>query len=116
MATDVDLHGPADERTWLVRAVVILQSPTTVFEALRDDRDEVAHAREEAALALIFVAGIGGVLWTPVAGTVMDDPLYDGVLIAVWAFIAGGLYGAVVYWAGALLLLGGSRVAGGRGS
>ena len=34
----------------------------------------------------------------------MDDSDYDGLLVAVWAFLAGGLYGAFAYWAlGAVL-------------
>ena len=117
MSTDADVRGPADERLWLVRAVLVLQSPTAVFEALRDDRDEIARAREEAVLALILLAGIAGVLWTPIAGTLRDDPVYrDGLNVAIWAFIGGGIYGIVGYWVSGLLLWAGIRAARGEGS
>ncbi len=94
------------ERAWLLRALLVLQSPRAVFAALRDDSDEAAHARGEALIALVWLAGIASVLATPVAGRILDDPAYDGILIAVWAFLGGGLFGLAVYFvAGGLLHL-----------
>ncbi len=45
----------------------------------------------------------------------MDDGSYDGVLVAVWAFLAGSLYGAFAYFVFGALLYGGvesARLAG----
>jgi hypothetical protein len=89
-----------DERSWLLRALLVLQSPRPVFAALRDDSDEVAHARSEPILALVWLAGIACVLATPVAGRLLDDFEFDPLLIAVWAFLGGGLFGVAVYFAG----------------
>jgi hypothetical protein len=54
---------------------------------------------------------MAAVLATPTAGALMDKPDYDAALVAVWAFVAGGIYGAVAYglfgfalWFGARLL------------
>ncbi|MDQ2984094.1 MAG: YIP1 family protein [Actinomycetota bacterium] len=117
MATDAEVREPDDERVWLQRAVFVLQSPRAVFEALRDDRDEPARAREEAVLALILLAGIAGVLWTPIAGRLRDDPAFkDALNVAVWAFIGGAIYGIALYWASGALLFAGTRAAGGKGS
>ena len=44
------------------------------------------------------------VLSTTTAGSLLDDGSYDGLLVAVWTFIAGGIYGAFAYFVlGALL-------------
>jgi hypothetical protein len=104
------------DRAWLVRAVRVLFSPREVFAALRDDSRRAAHAREEPITALVILAGIAGVLWTPVAGTVMNDPAYDGLLVAVWAFIGGGFYGVAAYWTLGALLYGGARALGATAS
>jgi hypothetical protein len=101
-----------DERAWLLRALLVLQSPTTVFRAMRDDSTDTARSLEEAVLALVLLAGIASVLWTPVAGRLMDDPAIDGLLVAVWAFIGGGIYGVAVYWAAGAALWAGTRVLG----
>jgi hypothetical protein len=51
-----------------------------------------------------------------VAGRVLDDVEFDGLLIAVWAFLGGGLFGIAVYFAaGGMLQLAG-RALGTRGS
>jgi hypothetical protein len=94
----------------------VLQSPRAVFAALRDDSDEAARARQEPVLALVGLAGIVAVLWTPVAGQLLDDPAVDSLLVAVWAFVGGGFYGFFGYFlAGGLLFLG-LRSAGSAGS
>ena len=105
-----------DERAWLVRALLVLQSPRPVFAALRDDSDEVAKARSEPILALVWLAGIACVLATPVAGRLLDDYEFDGLLIAVWAFLGGGLFGVAVYFAGGGVLQLAARALGTLGS
>jgi hypothetical protein len=93
-----------DERVWLVRAVTVLWRPRATFAGLRDDSDEAARARGEAVLALVLLTGIAGVLWTPVAGKILDDVTLNGLDVAVWAFLGGGIYGIALYFAGGLLL------------
>ena len=76
----------------------MLQSPRSVFAALRDDSDGAAEARQDVAGALVWLAGISGILATTVASTLLDDFELDGALAAVWAFLAGGLYGFFLYY------------------
>ena len=104
------------ERAWLLRGLLVLQSPRAVFAALRDDSDDAARARQEPVTAIVGLAGIAGVLWTPVAGRLLDDPALDGLLVAVWAFVGGGLYGVFSYLAGGGALFLGLRSAGSAGS
>nr|MDQ3823411.1 YIP1 family protein [Actinomycetota bacterium] len=110
------MTAPSDERAWLLRALLVLQSPRAVFAALRDDSDDAARARQESITALVGLAGIAGVLWTPVAGRLLDDPAVDELLVGVWAFVGGGLYGVCSYFAGGALLFLGLRSAGSAGS
>jgi hypothetical protein len=109
-------HPATDERAWLIRALLVLQSPRPVFAALRDDSDDVARARSEPILALVWLAGIACVLATPVAGRVLDDYEFDALVIAVWAFLAGGLFGVASYFAGGGVLQLAGRALGTRGS
>jgi hypothetical protein len=102
-----------DERVWLKRAVLVLVRPHGVLAWLRDDSDDAARARGEALLALVWLAGIAGVLWTPVAGRVLDDVNLDWIDLMVWAFIGGGLYGFAVYFGGGLILYWLTRAVGG---
>jgi hypothetical protein len=76
----------------------VLFSPRAVFAAIRDDSDEAAEARQDVAGALVWLAGISGILATTVASTLLDDVEIDGALAAVWAFLAGGLYGFFLYY------------------
>jgi hypothetical protein len=108
--------APGDERVWLLRAILVLVDPRPVFAGLRDDSDEAAHARQEAVLALVLLAGIASVLWTPVAGRLLDGAGIDGLLVAVWGFVGGGIYGLVLYFAVGAALFGGLRAAGSLGS
>ena len=111
-----DAQQAANERAWLLRALLVLQSPRAVFAALRDDSEDAARARAESIVALVWLAGIACVLATPVAGRVLDDVAFDGLLVAVWAFLGGGLFGIAVYFAaGGMLQLAG-RALGTRGS
>ena len=55
-------------------------------------------------MAIVILAGIAGVLSTSLAGRLMDDPNYDGLNVAVWAFLGGAFYGFLAYWGGGLLV------------
>jgi Yip1 domain len=95
-----------DERFWLRQAIGVLVSPRAVFASLRDDSVEAARARSEAVLALVLLAGIAGVLWTPAVGRLLEDKLvaWDGLLIAVVVFFGGGIYATFAYWTLGLVL------------
>ena len=112
MATD----AASPDREWLLRALLVLQAPRAVFVALRDDSDDSARARQEPLLALIWLAGIAAVLATPVARRVLDDERVDGLILAIWAFIGGGFYGALAFWLGGALLYAAARILGGQGT
>jgi hypothetical protein len=100
----------SSERLWWLRALLVLQAPRPVFAALRDDSDDAADARQEPLVAIVFLAGIAGVLATSVAGRLLDDPAADdGLVVLVWAIVGGGFYGLTAYFlVGALLYLGAS--------
>lgn len=106
----------ADQKAWFLRALVVLQSPRTVFAAIRDDSNEVAEARQEAVAAIVWFAGMAGVLATPVASTILDDVEMDWALLAVWTFLAGGLFGFVFYFVLSKVLQVALRKLGSRGS
>jgi hypothetical protein len=97
------------DRAWWLRVPAVLLSPRSVFFALRDDDDDDVAARSEPVLLLVWLAGAAGVLATSTAAGILDDPNYDAALLAVWAFIAGGIYGVVGY-----LLVGFAVFFGGR--
>ena len=82
----------------------ILRAPVGVFTELRDDSNEAAQERQEAVLLVILLAGIAWVLSTSTAARLLDDSTYDGLLVVVWAFIGGSLYGAFAYFAAGGLL------------
>jgi hypothetical protein len=103
-------------RDWWLRTLLVLQSPRAVFVALRDESAEAVSDRSEQVLMLVWVAGIAYALATPTAGSLLDDSDYDGLLIAVWAFIAGGIVGTAAYWAFGLLLQLSVRLLGSQGS
>jgi hypothetical protein len=105
-----------DQKAWFLRALLVLQSPRPVFAALRDDSDEVAEARQDAVGAVVWLGGIAAVLATTVAGRLLDDVEIDGSLVAVWAFLAGGLYGFGLYYVVGKVLHVSLRRLGGRGS
>ena len=114
MATKAAAHS--EDRAWLLRALLVLQSPRAVFAAIRDDSDESAGARQEPILALVWLAGMAAVLAAPAMNTLMDDPARDAIVVAIIVFFAGGMYGLAAYW-----LLGGilhlcTRALGSQGS
>ena len=108
------VHG---RRDWWLRTVLVLQAPRPVFAALRDDSNDAAADRGEPVLAIILLAGVAGVLSTRTAGRLMDSgDGYDVTLVAIWALIAGSLYGATGYWLIGWLVHRGSRALGSAGS
>lgn len=94
------------ERQWWLRVPAVLISPQPVFAALREESEDDVDARTEPVLALVVLAGIASALATPTARTLSDEPAYDASLIAVWAFLGGGLTAVVGYFVigGALYL------------
>ena len=108
--------APSRQREWWLRTLAIFQSPTAVFTALRDDSAPAAQARQEPILAIIFLAGMAGVLSTTLAGRLSDDPTFDGLAVAVWAFLGGAIYGLIVYWLGGVFLFVAANLLGSNGS
>jgi hypothetical protein len=87
------------ERQWWLRVPAVLLSPKSVFVALREEGEADVDARAEPALLLVLLAGTAAALATPTARALYDDPVYDGpLLVAVWAFFAGGLTALVGYY------------------
>lgn len=104
------------DRAWWLRVPAVLVDPRPVFFALReDDADDVA-ARSEPVLLLVLLAGAASVLAAPVAGGLLDNPEYDFLVLAVWTFVAGALYGAVGYFVLGFALFFGARLLGSLGS
>jgi hypothetical protein len=104
------------QRAWWIRTLLVLQAPRPVFVALRDDSREAASDRAEPVLLIVILAGIASALATTTAAHLMDDKDYDGLLVAVWAFLAGGITGAFFYWAFGGVLHLAVRTLGSRGS
>jgi hypothetical protein len=94
----------------------VLQSPRAVFAALRDDSDEAAEARQDAAGSIVWLAGIAAVLATTVASTLLDDVELDRLDLVVWAFLGGGLSGFTLYFFIGKVLHIALRRLGGQGS
>lgn len=117
MATTADTaRGSGLERSWWLRAPAVLVAPRAVFVSLRDDSDEALEARQEPLTAIIGLAGFAGVLGTPVARHLLNDPSTSVSLIPVWVFLGGAVYAVAVYWLGGGLLYGAARRFGGLGS
>ena len=104
------------DRAWWLRVPAVLLSPRPVFFALREEDPDDVAARSEPVLLLVWLAGVASVLATPTAASLLDDPDYDPLLLAVWAFIAGGIYGAVGYFVVGFALFFGARLLGSLGS
>ena len=103
------------DRAWWLRVPAVLLSPRSVFFALREDDEEDVAARSEPLLLVIWMAGMAAVLATPTAADLLDNPEYDTILLAIWTFIAGGLYGFVGYFLVGFALFFGSRLLGSLG-
>ena len=97
-------------------ALDVLRRPARAFAEVRDDSRDAAEARQETLLAIVWLAGIAGVLGTNVAARALDDFELDALSLAVWAFVAGGLHGLAVYLLVGALVYFGVRAAGGVGS
>jgi hypothetical protein len=103
-------ESAVSQRDWWLRLLLVLQRPRAVFAALRSDED--AEEREEPILALLFLAGIAGVLSSDAAARFLDDPEEDRLTLAVWSFVGGGIYGFFVYFVVGFLVYAGARAAG----
>ena len=102
-------------RAWWLRVPAVLLSPRSVLFALRDDDEDDVAARSEPLLAIIWLAGVAAVLATPTAADILDNPEYDAVLLAIWAFVAGGIYGAAGYFVLGFTVYFGVRLLGSLG-
>lgn len=103
-------------RDWWLRTMLVLQRPRPVFTALRDESKESLSDRSEPILAIVLLAGIAAVFSTGTAGHLMDDSSYDGLLVAVWGFIAGGIGGLFAYFVLGALLHVGAKLLGSQGT
>jgi hypothetical protein len=108
--------GLTPDRAWWLRVPAVILSPRSVFFALREDDEDDVAARSEPLLLVIWMAGMAAVLATPTAADILDNPDYDTILLAIWAFIAGGIYGAVGYFLIGFALFFGVRLLGSLGS
>lgn len=98
------------DREWWLRVPAVFLSPKSVFVAMRDESSEDVDARSEPVLALTLLAGIATALASSTARTLYDDPEYDGLLVAIWAVIAGGVIAFAGYF-----IVGGALYLGTRG-
>ena len=116
----LDTAGRRDQlspdRAWWLRVPAVLVDPRPVFFALRDEDPDDVAARSEPILLLVGLAGAAAVLATPTAGGLLDNPDYDPMILAVWTFIAGSIYGAVGYFVFGFALFFGARFLGSLGS
>jgi hypothetical protein len=103
-------------RDWWLRALLVLQRPRPVFVALRDESKQSLGDRSEPVLAIVLLAGVALALSSSTAAHLLDDPDYDSLLVAVWAFIAGGLTGGFTYFAFGAILYGAVRLFGSQGT
>jgi hypothetical protein len=118
---EVSAATPAQEtrgsaRDWWLRALLVLQHPRAVFVALRDDAPQSLSDRTEPVMAIVLVAGIALALASRTAGHLLDSSDYDGLLVAVWAFIGGSITGVFSYFIVGGLLHTGVRILGSQGT
>jgi hypothetical protein len=116
----LDTAGSREElspdRAWWLRVPAVLVGPRPVFFALREEDPDDVAARSEPILLLIWLAGCASVLASPTAGGLLDNPDYDIALLAVWTFVAGGIYAAIGYFVLGFSLFFGTRLLGSLGS
>ena len=108
--------GPSPERAWWLRTLLVLQSPTAVFAALRNVDEDDLSARAEPLTAVVFLAATAAVLWTPTVGRLLDDPAIDGVVVPVLVIFAAGIYALFGYFLLGYALYLGARPFGSLGS
>jgi hypothetical protein len=106
---------PLADRSWWLRAPLVLVAPRPIFAALREDDEDVADARQEPLVTIAVLAGVAVVLASPTFRRMLNDPSVDLILVPVLAFIAGSLYAVATYWLGGGLLYGASRRLGSLG-
>lgn len=109
-------NRPSGVRDWWLRVLLVLQRPRPVFVALRDESRESLSDRSEQVLLIVWLSGIAYALASPTASHLMDDSSYDGLLVAIWAFIAGGIVGGFAYFLLGALLHAGVRALGSQGT
>jgi hypothetical protein len=103
------------QRDWWLRALMVLQAPRPVYEAMRDRSKQASEAREEPVLAIIVLAGMASVLsFSTTSREFLDDPAGSAALIPILAFLGGGIYAFAGYWIGGLALMMGIRGAKGE--
>ena len=103
-------------RDWWIRTLLVLRRPRPVFAALRDDSRESAADRAEPVLAIVLLAGMAWALSTSTAAHLMDDDDYDAIIVAIWVFFVGGIYGFFAYFALGGVLHRAVRALGSRGT
>lgn len=111
MSAHIERDVEAREREWWWRLPRLVYAPAGVFAELGDESREAADARQEALVALTFLAGIAIFL-----GSIAVDPPYNRFYLDLSAFnltfetIAGGAIVAISnFWAGGAILYLGSR-------
>jgi hypothetical protein len=109
-----DAAAPHGARDWWLRTLLVLQRPRPVFVALRGDSREDASDRAEPILLVVWLAGIAVILFG--LGTYLDDGGRDGLDLAVWAFLGGGIYAFFGYFVFGALLHASVKVFGSQGS
>jgi len=107
---------PALERSWWLRAPLVLVAPRAIFATLRDESEKEIEARQEPLLLIAALASISVVLTSPTFRHMLNNGDVSLVLIPVLAFVAGSLYAAAVFWLGGGLLYGAARRLGGEGT
>jgi hypothetical protein len=104
------------EREWWLRTLLVLQAPTAVFAALRNEGDEDVAARSEPLVAIGFLAGIAAVLSSSLARHALDSFTGGITTVAAWVVFTGALYGLFGVWLVGLLVHLASRRLGSQGS
>ena len=106
--------GRRGARDWWLRTLLVLQRPRPVFVALRDESRADESDRAEPILLVVWLTGIAVILFG--LGTYLDDGTRDGLDLAVWAFLGGGIYGFFGYFVFGALLHAGAKAFGSQGS
>ena len=116
MSTEIAARTPLTDRGWWVRSLAALAAPQAIFVQLRDESEDAVEARNEPLFAILALASISVVLVSPTFRRMLNDGRVSLLLIPVLAFIAGGIYAALVYWLGGGLLFGSARRFGSEGT
>ena len=109
-------EAPGLERSWWVRALLVLAAPRAIFASLRDESEEAVEGRQEILLSVAVLAGVSVVLVSPTFRRMLNDGAVSVGLIPVLAFIAGASEATAVYWLGGGLLHGAARRLGSEGT